>query len=113
MDLKLFTGIKKLAIITVAVSGFGFIANWTVPARPSYQTLPDQKQSKQHRVVVAQNETRTTTKEETAPSSESSASESKTQEKKESAGDQEKPLKDFRPSERIEAEQAVDFPYDI
>jgi hypothetical protein len=52
-------------------------------------------------------------KEKTAPSSESSASEPKTQEKKESAEDQEKLLKDFRPSERIEAEQAVDFPYDI
>ncbi len=113
MNLKLFTGLKKLAIITVAISGFWFIANWAVPAGPSYQTLPGQKQSKQHRVVVAQSDTRTTTKEKTAPSSESSASEPKTQEKKESAGTQEKPPKAFRPSERIEAEQAVDFPYDI
>ncbi len=113
MNLKIFTGLKKLAIITVAISGFGFIANWAVPAGPSYQTLPDQKQSKQHRVVVAQSETQTTTKEKTAPSSESSASESKTLEKKESDEAQEKPLKEFRPTERIEAEQAVDFPYDI
>jgi cytoskeletal protein RodZ len=113
MNLKIFTGLKTIAIITVAISGFGFIANWDVPAGPSYQTPPDQKESKQQRVVVAQSETRTTPKEETAPASESSASESKTPEKKESAGTQEKPLEKFRPSERIEAEQAVDFPYDI
>ena len=113
MNLKIFTGLKKLAIIAVAISGFGFIANWDVPVGPLYQTLPDQKEPKQHRVVVAQSETQKTPKEETAPSSESSASESKTQEKEESAGAQEKPPKAFRPSERIEAEQAVDFPYDI
>ena len=113
MTFKIFTGLKKLAIITVAISGFWVIANRAVPADPLYQPLPDQKQSKQHPVVVAQSETQTTTKEKTAPSSESSASEPKTQEKKESAGAQEKPLKVFRPSERIEAEQAVDFPYDI
>jgi len=113
MTFKIFTGFKKLAIITVTILGLGVIANWAVPAGPSYQPLPDQKQSKQDPVVVAQSETRTTTKEKAAPASESSASESKTQEKKESAGTQEKPLKEFRPSERIEAEQAVDFPYDI
>ena len=113
MAVKIFTGFKKLAIMTVTILGFGVIANGAVPAGPSYQPLPDQKQSKQNPVVVAQSETRTTTKEKTAASSESSAAESKTQEKKESAGTQEKPLKEFRPSERIEAEQAVDFPYDI
>jgi hypothetical protein len=113
MNLKPFTGFKKLAIITVTILGFGVIANWAVPAGPSYQPLPDQKQSQQDRVVVAQNETRTTTEEKTATSSESSASGSETREKKEPAETQEKPLKEFRPSERIEAEQAVDFPYDI
>lgn len=113
MTLKIFTGFKKLAIIIVVISGFGFIANWALPAGPSIQPPPDQKQSKYHPMVVAQNETRTTTKEKAAPSSESRASESKTQEKKESAEAREKPLKEFRPSERIEAEQAVDFPYDI
>ena len=113
MILKIFTGFKKPAIITFAILGFWVFANWALPAGPSYQPLPDQKQSKQHPVVIAQSETRTTTKEKTAPSSESSAPESKTQEKKESAEAREKPLKEFRPSERIEAEQAVDFPYDI
>ena len=113
MTFKIFTGFKKLAIITAVILGFGVIANWALAAGPSYQPLPNQKQSKQHPIVVAQSEIQTTTKEKTAPSSESSASESKTQEKKESAEAQEKPLKEFRPSERIEAEQAVDFPYDI
>lgn len=113
MILKIFTGFKKLAIITAAILGFWVIANWAVPAGPSYQPLPDQKQSKQHPVVLAQSETQSSTKEKTAPSTESSASESKIQEKEESVGAQEKPLKEFRPSERIEAEQAVDFPYDI
>jgi hypothetical protein len=112
MNFKIFKGLKKLTIIIVAISGFGVISNRALPAGPSYP-IPDQKQSQQHRVVVAQSETRATDKEKTAPSSESSASESKTQEKEESAGTQEKPLKEFRPSERIEADQAVDFPYDI
>ena len=113
MTFKIYTWLKKLSIIIVVISGFGIIPNWSASAGPSYQMLSDQEQVQQHRVVVAQNETRTTTQEKTAPSSESSASEPKTQEKKESAEDQEKLLKDFRPSERIEAEQAVDFPYDI
>ena len=113
MTFKIYAWLKKLRIIIVAISGFGVIPNWTASAGLSYQMFSDQKQAQQHRMVVAQNETRTTTKEKTAPSSESSASEPKTQEKKESAEDQEKLLKDFRPSERIEAEQAVDFPYDI
>ena len=113
MTLKIFTGFKKLAIISVTILGLGVIANWALPAGPSYQPLPDQKQSKQPPVLFAQSQTQTTTQEKTAPSSESSTSESRNQEKKESDEAREKPLKEFRPSERIEAEQAVDFPYDI
>ncbi len=37
----------------------------------------------------------------------------KTDENQTSTGGKKKPVKTFRPSERIEAEQAVDFPYDI
>lgn len=113
MASKILTGLKKLAIITIALLGSLAIENWTVRAGTSYQPLPVQKQSKQHPVVVAQNETQTTPQEKTVPSSESNASESQTQEKKKSAEAKKKPLKDFQPSERIEAEQAVDFPYDI
>jgi hypothetical protein len=113
MVLKIFTGLKKRAIKTVALSGVWVIANWTLPASASDQPLPDQNPSKERSVMIAQSETRTTAPEKTAPSSESSASESKTREKEESAEAREKPLEEFRPSERIEAEQAVDFPYDI
>ncbi|MGD9181269.1 MAG: hypothetical protein PVF26_16190 [Desulfobacterales bacterium] len=113
MALKVYTGIKKLATTTFIILGFLAIVNWPLPADPSYQSHSDQKKSKQHPVMVAQSETRPLTKEKTAPSSGSSASESKTQEKEESDEAQQKPLKEFRPSERIEAEQAVDFPYDI
>lgn len=115
MALKIFRGIKKLATTIVIILGFLAIVNWTVQAGLSYQPLSDQKKSKEHPVMVAQGETRPITKEKTAPSSGNSVSESKTREKEESdeAQAQEKPLKEFRPSERIEAEQAVDFPYDI
>jgi cytoskeletal protein RodZ len=110
---KIFTGFKILAIITIGLLGSLGIENWTVRAGTSYQPLPYQNQSIQDSVVVAQNETQTTTPEKTEPSSESNASESQTQKKKTSAEAKKKPLKDFRPSETIEAEQAVDFPYDI
>ena len=113
MTLKIITGLKKIALITLMISGLGIMANWAIPAGPSSQAQPDRKLSKQNPVAVAQSETRPTTQEQTAPSSESNASEAKTQEKEESSGSQEKPLKPFRPSETIEAEQAVDFPYDI
>ena len=65
------------------------------------------------RVTVAQNETQTATNEKNAPSPISKESESKAEEKKESTNVKKEPLKDFQPSERIEAEQTVDFPYDI
>ena len=65
------------------------------------------------RVTVAQNETQTATNEKNAPSPISKESESKAEERKESTNVKKEPLKDFQPSERIEAEQTVDFPYDI
>jgi hypothetical protein len=110
---KISPGFKILAIITIGLLGSLGIENWTVRAGTSYQSLPYQEQPIQDSVVVAQNETQTTTQEKTEPSSESNASESQTQKKKTSAEAKQRPLKDFRPSERIEAEQAVDFPYDI
>ena len=63
--------------------------------------------------TIAQNETQKDSNEKKVPSPVSTEPESKTDEKKESTGVKEKPLKDFQPSERIEVEQAVDFPYDI
>jgi hypothetical protein len=103
MVVKTLAGFKKLAIIVVALLGFWVIVKWDARADTSNP----------YRVAVAQNETQTTTDEKKASSPISKESESKTDEKKESTGVKEKPLKDFKPSERIEAEQAVDFPYDI
>jgi cytoskeletal protein RodZ len=103
MAVKTLAGVKRLAIIGVALLGFLVIVNWAARAGTSNP----------YTVIVAQNETQTSPKEKTVGSPESQESESKTDEKQESTGDKKKPLKDFHPSEKIEAEQAVDFPYDI
>jgi len=103
MVVKTFAGFKKLAIIGVALLGFVIVVKWEARADTSNP----------YRVTVAQNETQTATNEKKAPAPISTEPESKTDEKKESSGVKEKPLKDFQPSEKIEAEQAVDFPYDI
>ena len=87
----------------VALLGFLVVPEWEARA----------DSSNPYRVTVAQNQTQTATTEKNTSSPEGKASEPNTDEKKESTGDKEKPLKDFKPSERIEAEQAVDFPYDI
>ena len=111
--MTIFTNFKKLTILAVALLGFLVIANWDSRAGTTKPVDPIWKQSDAYTIIVAQNETQTATSDTHTPSSESKASEPKTDEKKESAGAKKKPLKDFKPSERIEAEQAVDFPYDI
>ncbi|MGD9080771.1 MAG: hypothetical protein PVG96_15600 [Desulfobacterales bacterium] len=103
MVVKTLTGFKGLAIIAVVLLGFLVIAKWDVQADTSNP----------YRLIVAQNETQTATNEKNASAPASKEPESKADEKKESTSVKEKPLKDFQPSERIEAEQAVDFPYDI
>ena len=103
MAVKTSAEFKRLAIIGVALPGFLVIANLAARAETSNP----------HTVIVAQNETQTDTNEKNTPSPVSKEPESKTDEKKESTGVAAKPLKDFQPSENIEAEQAVDFPYDI
>jgi hypothetical protein len=103
MVVKTLAGFKKLAIIGVALLGFLVVVKWEARADTSNPYI----------VTVAQNETQTATNEKNASSPTSKEPESKADEKKESTGVKEKPVKDFQPSERIEAEQAVDFPYDI
>jgi hypothetical protein len=63
--------------------------------------------------IVAQNETQTATDEKKASSTESNEPEIKADKVQDSSVGKKKPLEDFQPSEKIEAEQAVDFPYDI
>jgi hypothetical protein len=103
MVVKTLAGFKKLAIIVVALLGFLIIVKWDARA----------DSSNPYRVTVAQNETQTATNEKNGSPPVSKEPESKTDEEKESTDVKKKPLKDFQPSERIEAEQAVDFPYDI
>jgi hypothetical protein len=105
MIVKTLAGFKKLAIISVALLGFLVIVKWDVQA--------DTSNPYPYTVTVAQNETQTATNEEKAPAPIGTEPESKTDEEKESTSVKKKPLKDFQPSEKIEAEQAVDFPYDI
>lgn len=103
MAAKKLAGLKMLVIICAVLLGFLVIAKWNAGADTS----------KSYKATVAQNETQPATDEKNAPAPTSKEPEAKTDEKKESTAAKKKPLKDFQPSEKIEAEQAVDFPYDI
>ena len=63
--------------------------------------------------MIAQSTTQAPAAEKPAAPTKDQKAESSTAEKKEIEKKGKTPLKDFRPSEQIEAEQAVDFPYDI
>ena len=108
-----FTALKRLAIIVLALLGFMVSENRATQAEILNPAAPVWKWSDDYAVIVAQNETQTAPSDKGAPISQSKETESKTDKKKESSDAKKKPLKDFKPSERIEAEQAVDFPYDI
>ncbi|MEJ2729384.1 MAG: hypothetical protein P8185_12895 [Deltaproteobacteria bacterium] len=103
MAFNTLTNYKMLTLISVALLGFVAGINWAARAESSYQD----------RAIIAQNETQTATDEKNPPSTESKQPEIKTGEEQESTAAQKRPLKDFKPSEQIEADQAVDFPYDI
>ena len=91
---------KRLTIVTCTVVGFVVMA---------YQFI----QADAAEVMVAQSAKQTPESQGDTSSSESQPSDSKAEENTEAAAPPQKKLKDFRPSEEIEAEQAVDFPYDI
>jgi hypothetical protein len=105
MAFKTLTNFKMLTVIGVALLGFFAGINSAVRADPS--------SGHDDALIVAQNEAQTATDEKNAPSTESKEPESKAGEAQESTAAPKKSLKDFKPSEQIEAEQAVDFPYDI
>ena len=108
-----FSALKRLAIFVLALLGFMFSENRWAQTETLNPAAPIWKWSDEYTMIVAQNETQTAPSDKGAPMSESKESKSKTDNKKESSNAKKKPLKDFKPSERIEAEQAVDFPYDI
>jgi hypothetical protein len=77
------------------------------------EDLPETTNRRPAAVMIAQNATQPPASHEPATSTEDQKTESSTAEKKEAEKPSKTPLKNFRPSEQIEAEQAVDFPYDI
>ena len=114
MKTKKPSRLKRLAIVALALAGIGVVFDYGfISAAAVDQIEAFQNQKDPAAVVVAQSTPQTSTRPtpETAP--ENQESESKTEEKKEATSIKKKPLKDFKPSEKIEAEQAVDFPYDI
>ena len=100
---KISAAFRKLALIAVAVLGLMAVVNWTVRAGISHS----------YAILIAQSEEQTASDEKNPPSTGDKEPESGTDKNKESDDAKEKPLKKFQPSEKIEAEQAVDFPYDI
>ena len=106
-------GFKRLMFIILALAGMGVVTNAIVANDAVDAIRLVQKPITLAAVIIAQSATETSEPQEKTSSSESQPSESKVEEKKESSAPPKKTLKKFRPSERIEAEQAVDFPYDI
>jgi hypothetical protein len=113
MDVKIYKAFKRVAIFVLALLGFLVSVNWTVRAETVKPADTVWKRSDSYIIIIAQTETQTTANDKRAPASKNKESESKTDETKEPREVKKNPLKDFKPSERIEAEQAVDFPYDI
>ena len=105
--------LKCLTIIALVLAGFGDLACGSVPADAESQIRAVRRQIVPPSMFVAQSSTQTPASQEQEKSPESQKSESATEEAKESTEPEKKSLKNFRPSEQIEAEQAVDFPYDI
>ena len=113
MIFKISTGFKKLIIISVALLGLILIDNWPACAGASNDRVPNEGKQRPNAVIVGQSQAPASTPEKNPRTSESSESESQPQHGQNSEATEKKPLKDFHPSEKIEADQAVDFPYDI
>jgi hypothetical protein len=107
------TAFKTFVIITAALTGLVLAVNRPAGAGASNAAvLHDEKQPSQA-MVAGQSPPRSATPETSPPGSESTPAESQTREKQNSAAAKEKPLEEFQPSEKIDADQGVDFPYDI
>jgi hypothetical protein len=113
MTSNITTGLKKFTIIAVALMGIALSDNWPVCAGASNDRLPNKANEHPNAVIVGQSQTGASNPKTNPRTSESSESESQTQEEQNSEAAKKKPLKDFQPTEKIEADQAVDFPYDI
>ena len=113
MIFKISTAFKKLIIISVALLGLILIDNWPACAGALNDRVPNEGKQRSNAMIVGQSQVPASTAEKNPRSSESGESESQPQQGQNSAVTEKKPLEDFHPSEKIEADQAVDFPYDI
>ena len=113
MIFKIPTGLKKTIMITVALLGLLLVDNAPACAEASNERMPNEGSRRQNAVVDGQNQAGASIPETNSRTSEEIESESRPPEEPNSAGPKKKPIKDFQPTEKIEADQAVDFPYDI
>ena len=110
---KISTGLKKFIVLTVALLGLALADSWRVCAGASDNRVAPKEDQRLKTMIVAQGPTGVSAPEADSSSSESSEPVPQRQEESDPAAVKKKPLKDFQPTERIEADQAVDFPYDI
>ena len=93
--------------------GFVLSDNRSVWAGASNNQVPDTENQVPKAVIAGQSQTPASTAQTNSQASEGRESESQNQEGQNSGAAEKKPLKEFKPTEKIEADQAVDFPYDI
>lgn len=100
-------------MIAVALTGIVFLDNRPVCAGAADYPLPHVQSRGPDAIIVGQSQTPAAPPQTNSRTSESSETESGTPEEQNSQAAKKEALKDFRPTEQIEADQAVDFPYDI
>ena len=113
MIFKIATGFKNFTVITAILMGFVLINGRPVCAGAPSDAVPDKGKQHPNAMLVGQSQTPASTPQKNSQASESRDSESRSQEAQNSGAAEKKPLKEFKPTEKIEADQAVDFPYDI
>ena len=102
MIFKISTGLIKLTLIMVASLSLLLAAERPAGADASNAAVPNG--ANQSEVSSAATD---------SAISEGNESESQPKDEQPPAATQKKSIKDFQPTEKIEADQAVDFPYDI
>ena len=113
MNFNVSRGFKKLIVITAALIGLVLADNSPAGAGAVNDRVLTEGKQRPNTAIVGQSQTGASAPQANSRTSENSEPESQTQAVKDSKTTESKPLKDFKPTERIEADQAVDFPYDI
>ena len=102
MIFKISTGLIKLTLIMVA--SLSLLLAGARPAGTDTSNAAMPNGASQSEVSSAETD---------SAIAEDNQSESQPKDEQQPAATQKKPIKDFQPTEKIEADQAVDFPYDI